>query len=440
MCLSPKEYLGKTKYSLKKKSNLINYPQKQLNKFSASKNQISRNVNIITTKNCFSMNKVINSPTSSNTTSNNTSCKNLTNAFFPKNKYIDNNNFIHKKESPSFNLVSFINPNSNHNPMKHSDNLKMNSSFFNYINGKNIKEKIYKDMLLNKIENKISGKLDSRLKNREKKSDSNNKTTTNCNSISKNIKKNMILNSSTSPKNNISSKINFNKSDYYLKNISPNNSRNIISNSPDIRFLSNNSKIKPNYKKLIMSQTNKELSITKNNNILAQRKIIDNNLFSKKLRDKERLKKEIWSRKMEFKNNPYIDDNNIECRGKDVNMKRNKSLNSPNKLKIFNTNLSFDKAIIFKNNSFCTKKKKESLSESKNKFKQKMNEKKKGWINIYNINSINKFDNSLYLNIENNYKNKKNKESIKSEEYFPEDAHFQIIQLIQKIKCNTKNN
>ena len=85
MCLSPKEYLGKTKYSLKKKSNLINYPQKQLNKFSASKNQISRNVNIITTKNCFSMNKVINSPTSSNTTSNNTSCKNLTNAFFPKN-------------------------------------------------------------------------------------------------------------------------------------------------------------------------------------------------------------------------------------------------------------------------------------------------------------------------------------------------------------------
>ena len=97
----------------------------------------------------------------------------------------------------------------------------------------------------------------------------------------------------------------------------------------------------------------------------------------------------------------------------------NNSLNISSNLIIFSSNQnSGNKNCLYKKNIY-NKKLKEYLSpnnienENNKTFNYQINDKKKEFINIYNINSINKFDNSLYLKIENNFKNKENKEKEK---------------------------
>ena len=150
---------------------------------------------------------------------------------------------------------------------------------------------------------------------------------------------------------------------------------------------------------------------------------------------------------------------------------------------------------MYKNTKY-NKKSKNFFSQDKNEKDSKINKsynsynnhKKSEFINIYNINSINKFDNSLHLKIENNFKhddNKENKkinsnnegkndfeettkdkiEKIKKIEIIypsksesdmkskntlanstsqndtstPEESHFQLISFIQNIKNNKFN-
>ena len=151
---------------------------------------------------------------------------------------------------------------------------------------------------------------------------------------------------------------------------------------------------------------------------------------------------------------------------------------------------------MYKNTKY-NKKSKNFFSQDKNVNENKINKSynsynnhnKSEFINIYNINSINKFDNSLHLKIENNFKNEDNKENKKinsnvdaksdfediakdkiekikkieiiypsksesdmkskntlansttqNDNSTPEECHFQIISFIQNMKNNNKFN
>ena len=533
MCLSPKIGEEKKNSNLQKKYNIPkNYSKKNVSKLSTNKNTFSRNINKKSNQNNNqkSSRRIMSNHILNNSTSNNSSFKNLTNVHNPNNYA-----FNHKKSESSINFLSFMNQNINPNicnPKKIyynniNDNLKINNSFFNEISNK---EKYNKEILITKIDNKkiINRNIKSKNKDKDKDKICTNKTNkqyskskknninnnaTACTTTYKNKSKNKILDNkviinlenSPNTKKNIS-----NKNNYYSKNVSPSVSRNIVFKSPSNVVIENNSKIKTFYKKLSMEKyntdtykinMNKNKNKNNNGNMFAIHKIFENNLFCNKM--KEKSKKNYLSKKIDMKKNVtegiYFDRtmNHSYNNNKKIlnnNNISNNSLNISSNLIIFSSNQnSSDKNCLYKKNNY-NKKFKDCLSsnnienDNNKTYNYQINDKKKEFINIYNINSINKFDNSLYLKIENTYKNNENKEKEKmnisnnfntskenninenkeerkikkdkniyfnknennkkeannmhkfkeKENYTPEETHFEVIAFIQKIKHKNK--
>ena len=521
MCLSPKIGEEKNFFQIQKKSNIPkNYSKKNISKLTASKNQISRNSNNKTKQSINSSRKIVPNHISINSTSNNSSYKNLTNN--QKNQV-----FIHKKSESSINFMSFMNQNINpntynqkqlkYNIININDSSKINNSFVNDLSNKENKDFNSKEILINKndVKNKKINKRNTNNKNKcykitkSKKSPNNNNNTTTFTYFknkSKNIicDKKIIINLANSPrnKNNIN-----NRSHYYSKNISPTGSRNIVLKSPSNVVVDNNPIIKTFHKKSQMEKYNTDTYNIKKNknknysgNMFAIHKIFENNLFCNKM--KEKIRKNNLYKKINYRKNEKDEIcfghtmshsycNNKNCKNK--NNFSNNSLNYPSNLIILSsTKNNSDNNCLYKNKD-NKRKQKSKLSFSSNKNEKENNktynynnEKKNEFINIYNINSINKFDNSLFLKIENNFKNvgikdkkkekeksltknnlvKENKTNIndnnegkninkfeiiynnrdksndktnKEEDYTPEETHFQVISFIQSIKNRNKN-
>ena len=520
MCLSPKIGEEKNFFQIQKKSNIPkNYSKKNISKLTASKNQFSRNSNNKTKQSINSSRKIVPNHISINSTSNNSSYKNLTNN--QKNQV-----FIHKKSESSINFMSFMNQNINpntynqkqlkYNIININDSSKINNSFVNDLSNKENKDFNSKEILINKndVKNKKINKRNTNNKNKcykitkSKKSPNNNNTTTYTyfKNKSKNIicDKKIIINLANSPrnKNNIN-----NRSHYYSKNISPTGSRNIVLKSPSNVVVDNNPIIKTFHKKSQMEKYNTDTYNIKKNknknysgNMFAIHKIFENNLFCNKM--KEKIRKNNLYKKINYRKNEKDEIcfghtmshsycNNKNCKNK--NNFSNNSLNYPSNLIILSsTKNNSDNNCLYKNKD-NKRKQKSKLSFSSNKNEKENNktynynnEKKNEFINIYNINSINKFDNSLFLKIENNFKNvgikdkkkekeksltknnlvKENKTNIndnnegkninkfeiiynnrdksndktnKEEDYTPEETHFQVISFIQSIKNRNKN-
>lgn len=512
MSASPKLDEDINNGSLKKSSNIPkNYSKKNINKLSASKNQFSRNQITNSNKNHQSFKKIIPNPISINSASNNSSSKNLTNSNLPKNKYVGCH---HKKSESSINFISFINKYTNANTSTNiinknkisasniNENPKINNSFINEYN--NNENNICKEIFVNKIETK---KIITRNKEKNKEkgsqnkknvSHNNNNTTTFKIKIGENRK---IINLAHSP----NEKLKFNnKSIYYSKNISPTApSRNIILKSPTNNIIvDSNPIIKTYYKKV---NTDNSYYKNKNNNfngsVFAIHKILENNLFKNKLG--ENIKNNI-PKNIDLKRNfnvgvgisKNLSYNNNKKKTKSKSNINNDSLNIPSNLIIFSSNQNSFKNCLYKNSKY-NKKSKNFFSQDKNANEGKINKsynsynnrKKSEFINIYNINSINKFDNSLHLKIENNFKNDDNKEkkrknsnneaksdfegttkdkiekikkieiiypsksesdmkskntlansTSQSDSSTPEETHFQLISFIQNIKNSNKFN
>ena len=521
MCLSPKIGEEKNFFQIQKKSNIPkNYSKKNISKLTASKNQFSRNSINKTKQSINSSRKIVPNHISINSTSNNSSYKNLTNN--QKNQV-----FIHKKSESSINFMSFMNQNINpntynqkqlkYNIININDSSKINNSFVNDLSNKENKDFNSKEILINKndVKNKKINKRNTNNKNKcykitkSKKSPNNNNNTTTFTYFknkSKNIicDKKIIINLANSPrnKNNIN-----NRSHYYSKNISPTGSRNIVLKSPSNVVVDNNPIIKTFHKKSQMEKYNTDTYNIKKNknknysgNMFAIHKIFENNLFCNKM--KEKIRKNNLYKKINYRKNEKDEIcfghtmshsycNNKNCKNK--NNFSNNSLNYPSNLIILSsTKNNSDNNCLYKNKD-NKRKQKSKLSFSSNKNEKENNktynynnEKKNEFINIYNINSINKFDNSLFLKIENNFKNvgikdkkkekeksltknnlvKENKTNIndnnegkninkfeiiynnrdksndktnKEEDYTPEETHFQVISFIQSIKNRNKN-
>ena len=462
MSVSPKLDEDINNCSLKKSANIPkNYSKKNISKLSSNKNQFSRNQITNSNKNHQSFKKIIPNPISINSASNNSSLKNLTNSNLPKNKIVGCH---HKKSESSINFISFINKYSNTNSNINSNNKnkisssninenpKINNSFVNEYN--NNENNICKEIFVNKIETK---KIITRNKekNKEKISQTNKNSTSNNNNnnttsykikIGENRK---IINLAHSPNEKL--KLN-SKSIYYSKNISPTNpSRNIILKSPTNNLLvDGNPIIKTYYKKVNTENTYYK---NKNNNfngsVFAIHKILENNLFKNKLGDniKNNIPKNI-DLKRNFnvsvgitKNLSYNNNNKKKLKSKShIN---NDSLNIPSNLIIFSSNQNSYKNCLYKNTKY-NKKSKNFFSQDKNEKESKINKsynsynnhKKSEFINIYNINSINKFDNSLHLKIENNFKHDDNKEhkKINSNNEGKNDFEETTKDKIEKIK------
>ena len=515
MCLSPKIGEEKNFFQMQKKSNIPkNYSKKNISKLTTSKNQFSRNPNNKTKQSINSSRKIVPNHISINSTSNNSSYKNL-----PNNQ--KNQVFIHKKSESSINFLSFMNQNISpntynqkqlkYNIININDGSKINNSFMNDISNKENKDFNSKEILINKnnVKNNKIIKRNNINKNKcykitnSKKSPNNNTTTYgNFNNISKNKigDKKIIINLANSPrnKNNIN-----NKNHYYSKNISPTGSRNIVLKSPSNVVVDKNPIIKTIHKKSQMEKYNTDTYNIKKNknfsgNMFAIHKIFENNLFCNKM--KEKIRKNNLYKKINYRKNEKNEicfghtmshSYNKNCKNK--NNLSNNSLNIPSNLIFFSSNKNnSDKNCLYKSKyNKCKQKSKESFSSNKNeneinKTYNYNNDKKNEFINIYNINSINKFDNSLYLKIENNFKNvgikdrkkekekfftknilaKENKTTIndnnegkninkfeiiynnrdkhndrmnKEEDYTPEETHFQVISFIQSIKSRNKN-
>jgi hypothetical protein len=509
MSLSPKADEDINNCSLKKSTNIPkNYSKKNISKLAGNKNQFSRNQITNSNKNHQSFKKIIPNPISINSTSNNSSLKNLTNSNLPINKYVGCH---HKKSESSINFISFINKYSNTNSnminknkisaSNINENPKINNSFINEYN--NNENNICKEIFVNKIEtkkiitrNKEKNKEKTHQDKKSSTSHNNDNTTTYKIKIGDN-KKIIKLQHSPNEKMKLNS-----KSIYYSKNISPTApSRNIIFKSPTNNLIvDGNPIIKTYYKKINTENTYYK---NKNNNfngsVFAIHKMLENSLFKNKLGDniKNNIPKNIDLKK-NFnvgvgisKNLSY--NNNTKKKVKSKSNINNDSLNIPSNLIIFSSNQSSYKNCLYKNTKY-NKKSKNFFSQDKTVNESKINKsynsynnhKKSEFINIYNINSINKFDNSLHLKIENNFKNfdKENKkinsndakgdfddiakdkiEKIKKIEIIypsksesdmkskntlanstsqndnstPEESHFQLISFIQNIKNNKFN-
>ena len=517
MCLSPKIGEEKNFFQIQKKSNIPkNYSKKNISKLTASKNQFSRNSNNKTKQSINSSRKIVPNHISINSTSNNSSYKNLTNN--QKNQV-----FIHKKSESLINFMSFMNQNINpntynqkqlkYNIININDSSKINNSFVKDLSNKENKDFNSKEILINKndVKNKKINKRNTNNKNKcykitksQKSPNNNNNTTyTYFKNKSKNIicDKKIIINLANSPrnKNNIN-----NRSHYYSKNISPTGSRNIVLKSPSNVVVDNNPVIKTFHKKSQMEKYNTDTYNIKKNknknysgNMFAIHKIFENNLFCNKM--KEKIRKNNLYKKINYRKNEKDEIcfghtmshsycNNKNCKNK--NNFSNNSLNIPSNLIILSsTKNNSDNNCLYKNKD-NKRKQKSKLSFSSNKNEKENNktynynnEKKNEFINIYNINSINKFDNSLFLKIENNFKNvgikdkkkekekslsknnlnktnindnnegkninkfeiiynnrdKSNDKTNKEEDYTPEETHFQVISFIQSIKNRNKN-
>ena len=508
MSLSPKAEEDINNCSLKKSSNIPkNYSKKNIGKLSGKKNQFSRNQITNSNKNHQSFKKIIPNPISINSASNNSSLKNLTNSNLPKNQYLGCH---HKKSESSINFISFINKYSNTNSNiinknkisanNINENPKINNSFVNEYN--NNENNICKEIFVNKIEtkkiitrNKEKNKEKTHQDKKSSTSHNNDNTTTYKIKIGDN-KKIIKLQHSPNEKMKLNS-----KSIYYSKNISPTApSRNIIFKSPTNNLIvDGNPIIKTYYKKINTENTYYK---NKNNNfngsVFAIHKMLENSLFKNKLGDniKNNIPKNI-DLKRNFnvgvgisKNLSY---NNNKKKIKSKSNVNNDSLNIPSNLIIFSSNQNSYKNCLYKNTKYNNKSK-NFFSQDKNGNENKINKSynsynnhnKSEFINIYNINSINKFDNSLHLKIENNFKNfdKENKkinsndakgdfddiakdkiEKIKKIEIIypsksesdmkskntlanstsqndnstPEESHFRLISFIQNIKNNKFN-
>ena len=513
MCLSPKIGEEKSFFPVQKKSNIPkNYSKKNVTKLTTNKNQFSRNSNNKTKEKIKSSRKLLPNHIS-NSTSNNVSYKNLTN--IQKNQL-----FVHKKSESSINFISFMNQNINPNKYNQkqakyiinnrNENIQINNSFFNDLSNKENKDSNSKEILINKneINNKKIIKRNSIDKNKLHKISQCKKSPNTCfqnKSKNKLCDKKIIINLANSPRNK--SNIN-NKTHYYSKNISPTGSRNKVIKSPSNVVADNNPIIKTFHKKSEMEKYNTDTYNIKKNknknysgNMFAIHKIFENNLFCNKM--KEKYKKNNLYKKINYRKNEkdeicfghtmshsYSNKKNL----KNKNNLSNNSLNIPTNLIIFSSNQNnSEKNCLYKSkyNKF-NQKSKESLSSNKNENENENNktytynhDKKNEFINIYNINSINKFDNSLYLKIENNYKKNENKEKMnisnnfntskennindnneekknkkgeiiynnqdennkkekniyklkEKENYTPEETHFEVIAFIQKIKHKIK--
>ena len=109
MCLSPKIGEEKYQFPIQKKSNIPkNYSKKNITNLTTNKNTFSRNSNNKTNKNINISRRIIPNHISTNSTSNNSSYKNLTN--IKKNQA-----FHHKKSESSINFMSFMKQNINPN-------------------------------------------------------------------------------------------------------------------------------------------------------------------------------------------------------------------------------------------------------------------------------------------------------------------------------------
>ena len=514
MSLSPKADEDINNCSLKKSTNIPkNYSKKNISKLAGNKNQFSRNQITNSNKNHQSFKKIIPNPISINSTSNNSSLKNLTNSNLPINKYVGCH---HKKSESSINFISFINKYSNTNSnminknkisaSNINENPKINNSFINEYN--NNENNICKEIFVNKIETK---KIITRNKEKNKEKGSQNKKSStshtnnnNNNTSTYKIKigdNKKIINLAHSPNEKL--KLN-SKSIYYSKNISPTApSRNIILKSPTNNLIVESNQINKTYYKKV--NTENTYYKNKNNNfngsVFAIHKILENNLFKNKLGDntKNNIPKNIDLKK-NFNVGVGISKNlSYNNNKKKIKSKSNlnyDSLNIPSNLIIFSSNQNSYKNCLYKNTKY-NKKSKNFFSQDKNVNENKINKSynsynnhnKSEFINIYNINSINKFDNSLHLKIENNFKNEDNKENkkinsnidaksdfehtgndkiekikkieiiypsksesdMKSKNTFansttqnesstPEESHFQIISFIQNMKNNNKFN
>ena len=505
MSLSPKAEEDINNCSLKKSSNIPkNYSKKNISKLSGNKNQFSRNQITNSNKNHQSFKKIIPNPISINSASNNSSLKNLTNSNLPKNQYLGCH---HKKSESSINFISFINKYSNTNSNiinknkisanNINENPKINNSFVNEYN--NNENNICKEIFVNKIETKkiITRNKEKTYQDKKSSTNHNNDNTTTYKIKIGDNKKIIKLQHSPNEKMKLNS-----KSIYYSKNISPTApSRNIIFKSPTNNLIvDGNPIIKTYYKKINTENTYYK---NKNNNfngsVFAIHKMLENSLFKNKLGDniKNNIPKNIDLKK-NFnvgvgisKNLSYNNNNKKKVKSKsNIN---NDSLNIPSNLIIFSSNQSSYKNCLYKNTKY-NKKSKNFFSQDKTVNESKINKsynsynnhKKSEFINIYNINSINKFDNSLHLKIENNFKNfdKENKkinsndakgdfddiakdkiEKIKKIEIIypsksesdmkskntlanstsqndnstPEESHFRLISFIQNIKNNKFN-
>lgn len=513
MCMSPKTGEEINNFSLRKKANIIkNYSKKNVTKLSTNKNPFSRNITHKSNKCQQSSRRIIQNPISTNSTSNNSSYKNFTNINNPKNK-LSSNVFHHKKAETSFNFMSFLSQNSNPNLFGKNQQY-LNNSFFTDLNNKENKSK---EIFINKIENKkiYNKNTKSKIKiNQNKKNFKDyNITTTKING--KNKDKKIIINLAHSPHNN---KIYNNKSLYQSKNISPTTSRNILIafqggdinqnidsignlkkiKSPKNSVIDNNSIIKTYYfkkskEKYNTDTYNKNVSKNKNKNkggnMFAIHKIYENNLFNNKMKEKNKktyLNKQISLNK---KINGIMGMNrNNSCSNKKIfSNKSSNSVNTASNLLIFSLRQNnSDKNCLYRKNNNSNKKFKGCFSlnheehDINNKtYNYNINNKEKDFINVYNINSINKYNNSLYLKIENN-NNKKNEinnnniinndkennknlinskikkyispiqsdsrnfeiymsNSTENERCTPEETHFQVIAFIQSIKIKNKN-
>ena len=510
MCLSPK--IGEEKYyfPIQKKSNIPkNYSKKNITNLTTNKNTFSRNLNNKTNKNIKISRRIIPNHISTNSTSNNSSYKNLTN--IQKNQA-----FNHKKSESSINFMSFmkqnINPNViykqkqlNYNNININDNCKINysnNSFFNDLTNKENKDFNSKEIHINKnndIKNKkinnrnIIDKNYTNITKIKKSPNKNSYISFKNKSKNKNCDNKIIINLANSPRNkkNIT-----NKTQYYSKNISPSGSRNIVLKSQNNIVVENNSIIKTYYKKCELKKYNTDTYNIKNNknkkknnngNMFAIHKIFENNLFCNKI--KEKIEKNKNNNNLFKKTKDRKNEKDEICFGHTMNHSysnnkiknkhnlSNNSLNIPSNLIIFSSSQNnSDRNCLYKSkNNKYNKQLKESFSSNKienenNKTYTFNHNKNKEFINIYNINSINKFDNSLYLKIENNYKNAENKENnykinynneennlkkfeivynenkddniikMNKEEFYtpPEETHFQVISFIQYIKNRNK--
>lgn len=225
MCMSPKAGEEITNFSLKNSSKAkSNYSKKNLTKLKTNKSTFSRNETQQTHKQ--SSRRIIQNPISTNSTSNNSSYKNFSNA------YKQNNNVFHhqKKSETSFNFMSFFNQNQNSNPnifYQNQNQPYLNYSFFNELSEKESKSK---EIFIKKIENKKI--INKGMKNKNKLNpdikifNNYNITTTRINKIkSKNKDKKIIINLAHSPNTN---RVYNNKSFYHSKYLSPTTSRNIV--------------------------------------------------------------------------------------------------------------------------------------------------------------------------------------------------------------------
>lgn len=530
MCLSPKLGEEKKHFLNQKKTNIPkNYSKKQITKLCSTKNPFSRNFDNKQNKNnnLKSSQRILSNHVSTNTTSNNSSFKNISKINIHKS-FVYN----HKKSESYINILSFMNQNLNPNIYNQkqeynniiNENYKMNNSFFNDMNNK---EKKSKEIFINKIAIKKLTKK-NRQKNEKKngknmllkknkkylKDNSNNTALSNtCKSKAKNNivnignKKKLIINLSNTPKNQII--LNNNKTHYYSKKISPSGSKNFLLKSSNNAGKDNNSIIKTYFKKMRKEKLNKEsfnkiINNSKNKkckgNMFAIHKILENNLFCNKMDEKTKNnlnKKEdkknliegiCFGHTMNHMNHSYGNNNKFKHK---KNLSNN-SINFPSKLIFFNsTQNNSDKNCLYKNNKYNESLKQcfssNNIENNNKTYNFKINDKKNDLINIYNINSINKFDNSLFLKIENNFENKekdkrnsnnnkscnkdkginikennkikldKNEMSyqnqkdlnkliekskyylIEKEDNSPEETHFQVITFIQYIKTENNN-